>query len=107
MNISTVHKVINNSGNIPVYRSPRNDKHTSDVRGKFGTTPIPSPNCNQIITSLSQIIASYQPQEAIIFLSIANNHIDINLLQNLAISPVQCYEQVCKPWEEFQPCPKP
>lgn len=58
------------------------------------------------VSNLLQIIASYEPKEAIIFLSIANNHIDINLLQNLAISPVECYEQVCKRWEEFQPCPK-
>ena len=58
------------------------------------------------VSNLLPIIASYEPKEAIIFLSIANNHIDINLLQNLAISPVECYEQVCKRWEEFQPCPK-
>ena len=58
------------------------------------------------VSNLLQIIASYEPKEAIIFLSIANGQIDINLLQNLAISPVECYEQVCKRWEEFQLCPK-
>ena len=58
------------------------------------------------VSNLLQIIASYDPKEAIIFLSIANGQIDINLLQNLAISPVDCYEQVCKRWEEFQLCPK-
>jgi hypothetical protein len=58
------------------------------------------------ISNLLQIIASYEPKEAIIFLSIANGQIDINLLQKLAISPVECYEQVCKRWEEFQLCPK-
>jgi hypothetical protein len=58
------------------------------------------------VSNLLQIIASYEPKEAIIFLSIANTQIDINLLQNLAISPVECYEQVCNRWEEFQPCPK-
>lgn len=58
------------------------------------------------VSNLLQIIASYEPKEAIIFLSIANGKIDINLLQNLAISTVECYEQVCKRWEEFQLCPK-
>jgi len=58
------------------------------------------------VSHLLQIIASYEPKEAIIFLSIANGQIDINLLQNLAISTVECYEQVCKRWEEFQLCPK-
>ncbi|MEG5040621.1 MULTISPECIES: hypothetical protein [unclassified Microcoleus] len=58
------------------------------------------------VSNLLFIIASYEPKEAIIFLSIANGQIDINLLQNLAISPVECYEQVCKRWEEFQLCPK-
>ena len=58
------------------------------------------------VSNLLSIIASYEPKEAIIFLSIANGQIDINLLQNLASSPVECYEQVCKRWEEFQLCPK-
>ena len=58
------------------------------------------------VSNLLSIIASYEPKEAIIFLSIANGQIDINLLQKLAISPVECYEQVCQRWEEFQLCPK-
>lgn len=58
------------------------------------------------VSNLLQIIDSYEPKEAIIFLSIAHGNIDINLLQKLAISPVECYEQVCKRWEEFQLCPK-
>jgi hypothetical protein len=58
------------------------------------------------VLNLLSIIAGYEPKEAIIFLSIANGQIDINLLQKLAISPVECYEQVCKRWEEFQLCPK-
>ncbi|MEG4116087.1 hypothetical protein QUA43_01140 [Microcoleus sp. N9_B4] len=58
------------------------------------------------VLNLLQIIAGYEPKAAIIFLSIANRQIDINLLQKLAISPVECYEQVCKRWEEFQLCPK-
>ncbi|MEG4809254.1 hypothetical protein QUA82_16610 [Microcoleus sp. F8-D3] len=58
------------------------------------------------VSNLLKIIAGYEPKEAIIFLSIANAQIDINLLQKLAISPVECYEQVCKRWEEFQLCPQ-
>jgi hypothetical protein len=58
------------------------------------------------VSNLLSIIASYDSKEAIIFLSLANGQIDINLLQKLAISPVECYEQVCKRWEEFQLGPK-
>ncbi|MEG4628459.1 hypothetical protein QUB56_02200 [Microcoleus sp. AR_TQ3_B6] len=58
------------------------------------------------VSNLLSIIAGYEPKEVIIFLSIANGQIDINLLQKLAISTVECYEQVCKRWEEFQLCPK-
>lgn len=58
------------------------------------------------VSHLLQIVATYEPNQAIVFLSIGNGQIDINLLQNLAISPVVCYEQVCKRWEEFQPSPK-
>jgi hypothetical protein len=57
------------------------------------------------VSNLLQIVATYEPDRAIVFLSIGNDQIDINLLQNLAISPVLCYEQVCKRWEEFQPSP--
>jgi hypothetical protein len=58
------------------------------------------------VSNLLQIIASYEPNEAIIFLSIGNGKIDINLLQKLAISPAECYKQVCQRWEEFQPSQK-
>lgn len=58
------------------------------------------------VSHLLQIVATYAPNQAIVFVSIGNGQIDINLLQKLAISPVECYEQVCKRWEEFQPSPK-
>ncbi|MCU0543355.1 MAG: hypothetical protein MUE44_14475 [Oscillatoriaceae cyanobacterium Prado104] len=58
------------------------------------------------VSNLLQILATYEPDRAIVFLSIGNGQIDINLLQNLAISPVMCYEQVCKRWEEFQTSPQ-
>lgn len=58
------------------------------------------------VSNLLGVIDSYEPEKAIIFILVANGQIDINLLQNLAISPVECYEQVCKRWEEFQLCPK-
>lgn len=59
------------------------------------------------VSNLIQIVATYEPDRAIVFLSIGNGQIDINLLQNLAISPVLCYQQVCQRWEEFQPSPTP
>ncbi|MEG3848137.1 hypothetical protein QT971_11950 [Microcoleus sp. herbarium19] len=48
------------------------------------------------ISNLIEIIASYEPKKAIIFLLLANHQIDINLLQKLPILTVECYEQVCQ-----------
>jgi hypothetical protein len=48
-------------------------------------------------------IDRYEPTQAIVVLIIGNGELDINLLQNLAISPAKCYEQVQRQWVEFQP----
>lgn len=56
------------------------------------------------VSNILQIIATYDPHEAIVFLVSGNGQIAINLLQHLAISPAECYEQVGNRWEEFQPC---
>lgn len=56
------------------------------------------------VSNILQIIATYDPQEAIVFLVSGNGQIDINLLQHLAIAPAECYDQVGNRWAEFQPC---
>jgi len=56
-----------------------------------------------IVTALLEAIATYDPTQAIVILVIGNGAVDINLLQHLAISPANCYEQVQRRWAEFQP----
>ena len=46
---------------------------------------------------------TYDPTQAIVILIIGNGAVDINLLQNLRISPAECYRQVQQRWVEFQP----
>lgn len=55
------------------------------------------------VNTLLESIATYDPTQAIVVLVIGNGAVDINLLQNLALSPVNCYEQVRRRWAEFQP----
>jgi hypothetical protein len=56
-----------------------------------------------VVTPLLQAIATYDPHQGIVLVIINNGAIDINLLQHLAISPAQCYEQVQQRQSEFQP----
>ncbi|MGI0484260.1 hypothetical protein ACN4EK_02420 [Pantanalinema rosaneae CENA516] len=56
-----------------------------------------------VVTALLESILTYDPTQAIVVLIIGNGAVDINLLQNLAISPANCYEQVQRRWTEFQP----
>lgn len=58
---------------------------------------------NAAVTALLAAIATYDPTQAIVVLVIGNGAVDINLLQNLAISPANCYEQVQRRWAEFLP----
>ena len=55
------------------------------------------------VTALHKAIATYDPIQAIVILIIGNGAVDINLLQNLRISPAECYRQVQQRWVEFQP----
>lgn len=55
------------------------------------------------VTPLLRAIGTYDPTQAIVVLVIGNGAVDINLLQNLAISPADCYKQVQQRWAEFQP----
>ncbi|MEG4282392.1 hypothetical protein QUB68_04630 [Microcoleus sp. A006_D1] len=54
------------------------------------------------LSNVLQIIATYNPTQEIIILLTGNGQIEIDLLQRLAISPVDCYDQVRQRWDEFQ-----
>jgi hypothetical protein len=55
------------------------------------------------ITGLLSQITTYDATQAIVVLVIGNGAVDINLLHHLAISPLDCYDQVQQRWMEFQP----
>lgn len=55
------------------------------------------------LPTLLGAIATYDPNQALVVLVIGNGAVNINLLQNLAISPTDCYHQVQQRWAEFQP----
>ncbi|PZV13705.1 MAG: hypothetical protein DCF20_14665 [Pseudanabaena sp.] len=55
------------------------------------------------IPSLVQAINSYDPQQEIILAMNTDQNIEIYYLQNLKISPTECYKQVCDRWDEFMP----
>jgi len=57
-----------------------------------------------LITVLVQAVGNYAPDQEIVLLMKMEQHLEINLFQNLKIFPPDCYEQVSRRWEEFQPC---
>lgn len=57
------------------------------------------------ILNFLQVINTYVPQREVIVLLAVNHRVEVNFLQNLAITPPECHAQVCKRWEEFQLCP--
>ncbi|MBE9009201.1 hypothetical protein IQ250_03160 [Pseudanabaenaceae cyanobacterium LEGE 13415] len=56
-----------------------------------------------VIDAVGHAIVTYDPTQAIVLLIHGNQEPEINLLQNLAISPSDCYDQVQRRWAEFQP----
>ncbi|MEL4894617.1 hypothetical protein [Crocosphaera sp. Alani8] len=57
----------------------------------------------EIVTRLLNAINTYVPTQAIVLLVVGNGVVHINLLENLKISPADCYAQVQHRWAEFQP----
>ncbi|AFZ18865.1 hypothetical protein [Allocoleopsis franciscana] len=55
----------------------------------------------EAVTALLKAITTYDPNQAIVLLVIGNGVVDINLLNNLKISPADCYAQVQHRWIEF------
>lgn len=49
-----------------------------------------------------EAVDTYDPTTGLVFLLESFNQITFFQLKNLPITPPQCYEQVCKAWEEFQ-----
>lgn len=54
------------------------------------------------IFNVLQIVAKCDPAKEIIILITGSGQIDINFLQDLAIMPADCYEQIHQRWDEFQ-----
>ncbi len=55
------------------------------------------------IAPLMQAIASYDPDQEILMAMEIDQKIEIFSLQNLKISPSECYKQVSDRWDEFAP----
>jgi hypothetical protein len=55
-----------------------------------------------LIERLIDTVQSYNPAQSILLLINENGRADINLLQNLKVSPMNCYQQVQRRWVEFQ-----
>ena len=55
------------------------------------------------IAPLMQAIAEYDPHQEIIMAMKIDQQIEIFSLQNLKISPSECYQQVSDRWDEFTP----
>ncbi|TYQ28049.1 hypothetical protein PseudUWO311_06350 [Pseudanabaena sp. UWO311] len=56
-----------------------------------------------LITVLVHAVGNYAPAQELVLLMKMEQHLEINLFQNLKIFPPDCYEQVSRRWEEFQP----
>lgn len=73
---------------------------------------VPLPNISAYLQSLNlevtlierliDTVQTYDPTQAILLLICENGRADINLLQNLKVSPMDCYQQVQRRWVEFQ-----
>ncbi|WP_414570725.1 hypothetical protein [Nostoc sp. CCY 9925] len=59
--------------------------------------------CSSMISSISPVIATYNPHQDILLVLKAEPQIEVNFLHQLKITPPDCYEQVCKRWSEFKP----
>ncbi len=80
---------------------------------KFTTQFVPGqslPGCLQSLeisaTESSQLvstIAQYQPQREMMLLMHSGQSVEVLWLQNLVITPPECYQQVCDRWDEFMP----
>ncbi|HEY9642052.1 MAG TPA: hypothetical protein V6C57_16310 [Coleofasciculaceae cyanobacterium] len=56
------------------------------------------------IAQLLPVVETYNPCQDVLLLLSADQQIEVSLLQNFAVTPPECYEQVGRRWEEFQLC---
>lgn len=49
-----------------------------------------------------EAVDTYNPATEVMFLLESGDRVTFFYLKNLPIAPPQCYEQVCRTWEEFQ-----
>lgn len=49
-----------------------------------------------------EAVDTYDPTAEVVFLLESFNQVTFFYLKNLPITPPQCYEQVCKQWDEFR-----
>jgi hypothetical protein len=55
-----------------------------------------------LVEHLIDTSQTYDPTQQVLLLIDANGRAEINLLQHLAISPADCYQQMQQRWSEFQ-----
>lgn len=53
------------------------------------------------ITQILQAVDTYNPHKDIILFIKFNSSVEVNILKSLVISPLECYQCVCRRWEEF------
>ncbi|MBG1243439.1 hypothetical protein [Nostoc sp. NZL] len=73
------------------------------LRSRQGCGTISQSISSSMISSILSAVAIYNPHQDILLVLKADPQIEVNFLHQLKITPPDCYEQVCKRWEEFQP----
>ena len=56
-----------------------------------------------MIAHILEVVDNYSPTTEVVLLLESFDRATFFYLKNLPITPPQCYEQVCKTWDEFQP----
>ena len=60
------------------------------------------PHCH-MINHILEVVDNYSPTTEVVLLLESFDQATFFYLKNLPITPPQCYEQVCKTWDDFQP----
>jgi hypothetical protein len=55
----------------------------------------------ETINHILQAVDTYNPQLDIIILVKDGSKIEVDILQNSLLAPLECYQQVCQRWNEF------
>jgi hypothetical protein len=54
------------------------------------------------VAAILNTTATYNPEQEILVVVTGNGEIDLNLLQDLKMLPLDCYRQIERRWAEFQ-----